>query len=190
MRYSCDGLRRRLSGLIGFNDVVETLTVRRAHHRDLGSLVRLRDQAARWQQAQGREQWTVGERELEYFAAHHDAGELFVAETHDHQVVGSVAITFQDEKTWGRRADDAGYVHGLIIERRHAGQRLGVVLLTWAERRIASAGRSYSRLDYVSHNDGLEHYYARSGYVVVGTKEFEGTTLHPVTLAEKKLSTL
>jgi ribosomal protein S18 acetylase RimI-like enzyme len=182
-------LRRRLSGLIGFNDVVQTLTVRRAHHRDLGSLVRLRDQAARWQQAQGRDQWTVGERGLEYFAAHHDAGELFVAESHDHQVVGSVVITFQDEKTWGRRADDAGYVHGLIIERSHAGQRLGVVLLTWAERRIASAGRSYSRLDYVSHNDGLERYYARLGYVVVGTKEFEGTTLHPVTLAEKKLST-
>jgi hypothetical protein len=61
-------------------------------------------------------------------------------------------------------------------------------LLTWAERRIASAGRSYSRLDYVSHNDGLERYYARLGYVAVGTKKFESTTLHPVTLAEKKLT--
>lgn len=181
-------MRRRLSGLIGFNDVVQTLTVRRAHHRDLGSLVRLRDQAARWQQAQGRDQWGVGERGLEYFAAHHDAGELFVAETPDHQLVGSVIITFQDEKTWGRRADDAGYVHGLIIERSHAGERLGVLLLAWAERRIASAGRSYSRLDYVSDNDGLERYYARLGYVAVGTKKFEGTTLHPVTLAEKMLT--
>jgi hypothetical protein len=59
-------------------------------------------------------------------------------------------------------------------------------LLAWAERRIASAGRSYSRLDYVSDNDGLERYFSRLGYVAVGTKKFEGTTLHPVTLAEKK----
>jgi protein-tyrosine phosphatase len=185
---SCDVLRRRLSGLIGFNVVMQTLTVRRAHHRDLGSLVRLRDQAARWQQAQGLDQWGVGERGLEYFAAHHDAGELFVAETPDHQLVGSVVITFQDEQTWGRRADDAGYVHGLIIERSHTGERLGVLLLAWAERRIASAGRAYSRLDYVSDNRGLERYYARLGYVAVGTKKFEGTTRHPVTLAEKKLT--
>jgi hypothetical protein len=154
----------------------------------LGSLVRLRDQAARWQQARGRDQWGVGERGLEYFAAHHDAGELFVAETPDHQLVGSVIVTFQDEQTWGLCADDAGYVHGLIIERSHAGERLGVLLLSWAERRIAGAGRSCSRLDYVSHNDGLERYYARLGYVAVGTKKFEGTTLHPVTLAEKKLT--
>ena len=48
---------------------------------------------------------------------------------------------------------------------------VGVLLLTWAERRIASAGRSYSRLDYVSDDDGLERNYARLGYVAVGTNK-------------------
>jgi ribosomal protein S18 acetylase RimI-like enzyme len=167
---------------------VQHLTVRRARHRDLGSLVRLRDQAASWQQARGIEQWAVGERGLDYFAAHREAGELFVAELQDHRLIGTVVITFQDEQTWGPRPEDAGYVHDLIINRSHAGEQFGAQLLTWAERRIAGTGRSYARLDYVSHNHALGRYYARMGYLTVGTKTYEGTHYHTVTLAEKNLA--
>jgi protein-tyrosine phosphatase len=174
--------------LIDFNGEVPYLIVRRARHRDLGSLVRLRDQAASWQQGRGIDQWAVGERGLDYFAAHRDAGELFVAELDDHRLIGTVIITFRDYPTWGPRPEGAGYVHELIINRSHAGEQLGEQLLGWAERRIASAGRSYARLDYVSHNHALGRYYTRLGYRTVGIKTYEGTHVHQVTLAEKDLA--
>jgi protein-tyrosine phosphatase len=174
--------------LIDFNGEVPHLVVRRAHHQDLGSLVRLRDQAASWQQARGIDQWAVGERGLDYFAAHRDTGELFVAELGDHRLIGTVVITFQDEPTWGPRPSNAGYVHDLIINRAQAGKQLGEQLLAWAERRIAGTGRSYARLDYVSHNHALGRYYTRLGYRTVGTKTYEQTDVHPVTLAEKNLT--
>lgn len=46
---------------------------------------------------------------------------------------------------WGPQPPDAAYVHGLVIDRNHAGLGLGRALLDWAGQQARQAGRSQLR---------------------------------------------
>lgn len=74
---------------------------------------------------------------------------------------------------WGERDGDAGYTHGLLIDRRYKGDGLGQQLLAFAERTIEESGRSLSRLDTVTSNSALRQYYRAAGYTEVGERVFE-----------------
>jgi GNAT superfamily N-acetyltransferase len=56
-------------------------------------------------------------------------------------LAGSFRLIWSDQPTWGTQRADAGYVHGLVINRAFAGQGLGLRLLERAERLVAAAGR-------------------------------------------------
>ena len=84
------------------------------------------------------------------------------------------------------RPPDAGYVHGLVIDREHAGEGLGGQLLDWAERRTLQTGRTLLRLDCVEGNERLRRYYRDRGFREVGRKEFEASWF-PAVLLEKAL---
>jgi ribosomal protein S18 acetylase RimI-like enzyme len=53
------------------------------------------------------------------------------------------------------RPDDAGYVHGLVIDRSQAGEGLDGQLLDWAVGRTRHAGRQFLRLDCAADNERL-----------------------------------
>ncbi|MEU7029679.1 GNAT family N-acetyltransferase [Streptomyces sp. NPDC046275] len=167
------------------------LRFRLAAEPDLATLVRLRDDAARWMLARGvTGQWRPGELDEEHFrrvAA--GGGEVWIAEA-DGEVVGGWELWWQDEAAWGVQPPVAGYVHRLMVDRATAAPGTGRLLLAAAERRVAEAGRALVRLDCLAGNEALNAYYRDAGYRAVGHKEGKpqpGGAPKSFTLREKRV---
>jgi ribosomal protein S18 acetylase RimI-like enzyme len=154
---------------------------------DARAVVRLRDAAAEWQQSLGIDQWAPGEVTEALLADRALVGELFVARRRQ-DIIAAVVLQWDDGMVWGVSAAEAGYIHSLMIDRRHSGTGLGRGVLAWAETEIAARGRKVARLDCVESNAALRAYYRRAGYAEVSRKAFPPESgLKPVTLFEKHL---
>lgn len=166
------------------------LTFRRATENDLPTLVRLRDDAARWQQAHGIDQWKPGQLGEPHFRTRLTEGEVWLALLDD-QIAGAWELWWDDPAAWGPQPPTAAYIHRLMTDRRVAPPGTGRLMLTEAERRIAASGRPLSRLDCLSSNPRLREYYQAAGYTVVGeqsTKDGGLGSPYAVTLLEKRLA--
>jgi ribosomal protein S18 acetylase RimI-like enzyme len=69
--------------------------------------------------------------------------------------------------------EDAAYVHGLVIDRRHAGQALVATALRWAEERARAGGRTYLRLDHAADNVRVARYYRERGFIERARRDFD-----------------
>ncbi|WP_164904849.1 GNAT family N-acetyltransferase [Streptomyces cyaneus] len=169
---------------------VNDLRVRPAAEADLASLVRLRDDAARWMLARGiTGQWRPGELTEGHFRQVMEHGEVWLAEVGG-RIAGAWELWWEDEAAWGPQPPVAGYVHRLMVDRRTAAPGRGLQLLRAAERRVAAAGRTCVRLDCLAGNEQLNAYYRDAGYRVVGHKEGKpqpGGAPKSFTLLEKAL---
>ena len=150
---------------------MDDLCFRLAGAADLGTLVRLRDEAARWMIAGGMTgQWQPGQLDEDHFRRVTKEGEVWIAEA-EGRVAGAWELWWDDEDAWGPQPPVAGYVHRLMVDRAIAGPGVGRLLLRAAEERVAEAGRAYVRLDCLAGNARLNAYYLEAGYRVVGHKE-------------------
>ncbi|WP_107054995.1 tyrosine-protein phosphatase [Streptomyces aureocirculatus] len=158
-------LRRRLLEPVAGAE----LTFRRGVEADIPVLVRLRDEAARWQIAHGIAQWKPGELGVEHFRARLADSELWIATLGpDGPVAGAWELWWDDPAAWGPQPPVAGYVHRLMTDRATAPAGTGRRMLAHAERRVRAAGRGLCRLDCRANNPRLRAYYASAGYEVVG----------------------
>ncbi|WP_426499029.1 GNAT family N-acetyltransferase [Streptomyces sp. D54] len=147
------------------------LRLRLADDRDLATLVRMRDDAARWMLARGiTGQWQPGQLDEDHFRDIMARGEVWLAETGD-RVAGAWELWWEDEDAWGPQPPVAGYVHRLMVDHNASEPGTGSLLLRAAERRVAATGRTLVRLDCLSGNTRLNAYYLAAGYRVVGHKE-------------------
>ncbi|WP_406838873.1 GNAT family N-acetyltransferase [Streptomyces sp. AHU1] len=164
MRGRCED--RRVSDL-----ELSDLEFRPAVGEDLPTLVRLRDEAARWMNSRGTTgQWQPGELGEDHFRRIMEDGEVWIAEVHG-RAVGAWELWWADPDAWGPQPPTAGYVHRLMVDHARVPQGTGRRLLRAAERRVAGAGRTLTRLDCLAGNDRLTAYYLGAGYRVVGRKE-------------------
>ncbi|WP_156721980.1 GNAT family N-acetyltransferase [Streptomyces apocyni] len=155
---------------------------------DLATLVGLYDDAARWMIEHGIDQWKPGERDEDHFRRWIQEGEVWLGEA-EGAAVGAWELWWEDVPAWGEQPPVAGYVHRLMTG-RGAPAGTGRALLDAAERRIASMGRSWARLDCLTTNPRLRAYYEAAGYSVVGeqpAKQGAGGGTYGVTLLEKRL---
>ena len=83
------------------------------------------------------------------------------------KTVGTITLQWSDEKFWGDVPPDAGYIHKLAVTRSHAGQRLGLRMLEWAETKARAEGKRCLRLDCLASNKTIREYYEKGGYVHV-----------------------
>ena len=141
----------------------EGLEIREASLADLDVVMSMLEEAARWMVRHGIEGWTPDEISRRRIVELIGSGEMHLAVL-DGRPVGTFALQWSDRKTWGRVPDDAGYVHGLVIERDFAGMGLGREVLRRVERMVSLAGREYLRLDCVADNEALNEYYRRAGF--------------------------
>ncbi|AZQ34907.1 GNAT family N-acetyltransferase [Streptomyces cyaneochromogenes] len=167
------------------------LRVRPATEADLATLVRLRDEAARWMLARGiTGQWRPGELDEDHFRRVMARGEVWLAQA-DGRVAGAWELWWEDEAAWGPQPPVAGYVHRLMVDRSTAARGTGRLLLKAAEHRVAEVGRTRVRLDCLAGNAPLNAYYQDAGYRVVGHKEGKpqpgGAPPKSFTLLEKEL---
>ncbi|MFE7356607.1 GNAT family N-acetyltransferase [Streptomyces sp. NPDC057543] len=167
---------------------MNALRFRLADDAELASVVRLRDDAARWMLAQGvTGQWRPGELGVDHFRRVMENGEVWLAEAAD-RVVGAWELWWEDEEAWGPQPSTAGYVHRLMVDRSSVLPGTGRQLLRVAERRVAEAGRPLVRLDCLADSTPLHAYYLNAGYQVVGRKTGKpqpGGTPKSFTLFEK-----
>ncbi|MFC9507805.1 GNAT family N-acetyltransferase [Streptomyces sp. NPDC057002] len=166
------------------------LHTRPATEADLSTLVRLRDDAARWMLARGiTGQWQPGELDESHFRRVMTQGEVWLAEAGG-RVAGAWELWWEDEAAWGPQPPVAGYVHRLMVDRTESAPGTGRLLLEAAEHRVAAAGRTHVRLDCLADNTQLTAYYRDAGYRIAGHKEGKpqpGGTPKSFTLLEKEL---
>jgi GNAT superfamily N-acetyltransferase len=141
------------------------------------------EEAAQWLVYRGIDQWQPGSFSRRRIADRIERGEMYLAELRG-RAVGTLALQWSDEETWGDVPADAGYVHGLAIRREFAGKGLGRELLRWAEERVAASDKKYLRLDCVAENRALNEYYRRAGFSYRGGALVWGLE---VSLYEKKV---
>jgi len=160
------------------------IELERADAGDVEALLALREAAAVWLAVRGVHQWVPGEVSLLQISGQVTDGEWYVTRDGS-SVAGALRLLWQDEEMWGPQPAVAAYVHGLVIDRRHAGTGLGVALLDWAGQQARRAGRDWLRLDCGEDNPALRGYYEREGFTVVGRRDFEGRG-YAVVLLEKR----
>lgn len=163
------------------------MVVELARTTDATALVALRDDIARWLTERGITQWHPGEFSLEWMRSWIRDGSVHVARQAG-GIVAAVAVRWEDPEIWGPDpSGTAGYIHLLMVERHRAGRGLGDVMLTHAESLIGRGGRHLARLDAVAANRVLLDWYRNRGYREVGTRVFDDSHWHEVTLMEKEL---
>ena len=136
---------------------------------DIDALLNLRDDAARWLQARGIDQWQPGEIPYSW----ERGGDYFVFVLwRGEERVGTVTILWDDPVIWGEQPVPAGYVHNLIVARAFAGRGLGVGLLQWAEDYVTESGRSLARLDCGAQGHKLRDLYESVGYRWVRDQQY------------------
>jgi GNAT superfamily N-acetyltransferase len=160
---------------------------RLAGRDEVAGVVGLRDEAARWLLGRGIEQWRPGDLPAGWFERLVEEGSVWLVQRKG-ELVATVTIAWADIPVWGRRDDAAGYLHGLVVDRRFSGAGLGRAVLAWAEQQIANSGRTLARLDCVRTNPKLRSYYEHAGYRHVGFQAFpEISWAQEVALYEKYL---
>ncbi|SIS04316.1 Ribosomal protein S18 acetylase RimI [Williamsia sterculiae] len=134
---------------------------------DADGIVALRDDSARWMLSRGNTgQWQPGEITAADIADQAARGEWHVGEV-DGEIVTAVRLIDTDPDFWG--VDDrAGYVHGLMVDRRFAGHGWGEQLLAWCAPQARARGHDRLRLDCVAGNRRLREFYALQGFREVG----------------------
>jgi ribosomal protein S18 acetylase RimI-like enzyme len=163
-----------------------------AQPADAAILLALRDAAARWQVGNGIVQWSPGEVDLAEIMAQIAADQWLVLREHGGDRTGdgvraACRLIWSDPAVWGEPPEEAGYVHGLVIDRAYAGAGLGRRVLELVAERVRGDGRRFLRLDCVEGNPRLRTYYRDLGFQEVGRREFERRWA-PVVLLERALS--
>ena len=146
------------------------LRVVTADRGDLDRYIDLLEELADWLDARGIRQWPRGRvrRSSAYFAdsiARHEVHLAFIGD----DLAGTLRLLMADPIVWPEFPEgEAVYVYNLGVRRAWAGRGLGSRLLDWAERRAASLGRRYVRLDCMPDSTFLRRYYECKGFVARG----------------------
>lgn len=143
----------------------------RAQLSDINEVQAILEGARQWLLSKGINQWPYPIAK-DWLAKRISEHEVYLASVNG-ITIGTVTIQWSDEETWGEMPDDAGYIHQIAIRRDFKGNGLGMGLLGWAEKRIASQNKQFARLDCWSENPKLCAYYENAGYIfqrLVATK--------------------
>lgn len=166
------------------------ITIRVANVGDRDTIFALLRSAAVW----------LHERSIDYWQNWHDPSDLHVGWVEgglasgefrmvelSGSVIGCFRLQDSDDVFWGPRADTAGYVHSLVIDRSLAGRGLGQAVIGAIERDLVARGASALRLDCGVAISGLRNYYESYGFRAVGDTIVDGEQL---VLYEKPLDLL
>jgi ribosomal protein S18 acetylase RimI-like enzyme len=146
----------------------EALRIAPASVGDLATVVALDEESAAWVRARGIDPGLPPRPLEQIYRERLASGEVYLAWL-GAELVGMLTLQRTDLRVWPEAPDDALYVHGLMVSRRHSGQRVGLRLLDWASIQVAAAGRTYLRLDCTASNPALRAYYERARFTYRGT---------------------
>ena len=86
----------------------------------------------------------------------------------DNSIIGCFRLQWNDEMFWGKKEDQAGYIHSLTTSRKNAGADLGKRLIDTIEIYCRKNSKVFLRLDCGKHVKGLRKFYESIGFQDVG----------------------
>lgn len=153
---------------------------------ELGAVLELRDEIARWLAARDVAMWQAP-IPPELVAGWIDQGALWVCRESG-RVVATVTLLERDPEFWDDDGTPARYVHLLMVDRSHTGTGLGARVLDCAEKLARAGGAHVLRLDAATEVEPLQRWYEDRGYAAVGNRVFDiGGQRLEVTLRQKDL---
>jgi ribosomal protein S18 acetylase RimI-like enzyme len=159
----------------------EDLDVRRAAVEDLGTILDLLAEGARYARTLGVDQWPERFPEELIFSGI-ERNEVF-AGVIGGVVVSTLSLTWSDEVFWGSDDSQAGYVHRLAVSSERRGVGLGRRLLDWAQTEVDRADRDHLRLDCLASNAALRKWYESVRFVHQRDREVRGPLGTPVEIS-------
>jgi len=148
------------------------VTVLPAKLDELGVVLEILEEAARWNEFHGLTGWRPGSFQTDKIREQISRREVFLVRIGG-QVVGTVTLQWSDPPFWGDRPPDAGYLHKLAVKRDFSGQRIGISIIRWAENQAITKGKEFLRLNCFADNTRLRRYYEVLGF------ELKGEILEP-----------
>lgn len=144
-------------------------------------IISLLKDVAEWLKEQKVNQWgfLAGGGEDEEIKQAINKRETFIVKR-DGEAVATFTLCHQqswwDQHTWGKRNDEAIYLHRLAVRRSQIGSGLGRLALQWLETDLKNQGKRTLRLDCVGENLKLNNFYVANGFHKVG--ETDGHSLY------------
>jgi ribosomal protein S18 acetylase RimI-like enzyme len=146
--------------------------VRRAALADFDAVYSIVAEVATWLKSRNSSQWAFFLTDEGKNLVRHriETAETYLVDDSHAQLIATFTVQWDDEMIWGPRGLDgkAGYVHGLAVSRRAAGNGIGLQMLEWSANRIAQNARNLVRLDCMANNELLCNYYRRAGFADAG----------------------
>lgn len=134
-------------------------------------------QAALRLQKKGVDQWQnwidPAAEDLAWIKEGFESKEFFLVVNEKEEVLGAIRIMSKDLLYWGEQAEEALYIHSLIILEKYAGQGIGKQVIEQVRNQANALGYPWLRLDCNSANPALCRYYESQGFLQVGIREFE-----------------
>ncbi|GAB2571887.1 GNAT family N-acetyltransferase [Streptomyces capparidis] len=145
------------------------LRIRPARLDELDTVESILQAASAWLASRGIDQWQYPPHRDRITAAL-QRGECFLVFAGERPIGTLQVDTFADPEFWTApedQPDTALYVHRMAVLRDAAGSGAGAVMLDWAAKRAADAGKAWLRLDAWKDNPGLHRYYKNMGFSLV-----------------------
>lgn len=160
--------RKTLKDIINYVD----LKIEKAKEADMESILGLIKERCEWLLKKKIDQWNpsfyLKKYDENYFLEQLQNGnELYVAKINQN-VVGVMLIKFNDENYW-KNDNKAIYIHHLASKLDVSGEKVGNMLLNYANKLALKHKKEYVRLDCKKSNPKLNEYYKRNGFCEKGT---------------------
>jgi GrpB-like predicted nucleotidyltransferase (UPF0157 family)/GNAT superfamily N-acetyltransferase len=172
------------------NDIIsgmETLSFRRARQEELEVVMLLLKKAALWLREKKIDYWqdwiSPPPNFVNWIRVGFAQNNFFMAEK-EGNIIGCFRLQWQDEIFWGKREDQAGYIHSFTVDRNLAGQGMGYRILSLVESFCRDNAKNWLRLDCGAEVNGIRKYYEGYGFKPVG----EVTVYSKLTLYEKRIN--
>jgi ribosomal protein S18 acetylase RimI-like enzyme len=154
---------------------VNNLKLHRATLADFEAVNTILMDAASWLKSRDIHQWSffLTPQGVDFVRHRIATAETYLIHDPTDDAIATFTLQWKDEEIWGPRGLDnqAGYIHGLAVARRAAGNGLGKMMLDRASMMIAQNNRPLARLDCMAENPPLCDFYRRAGFVDLGVGE-------------------
>ena len=153
------------------------IQLNQAQGEELDLVLRFLRQAALRLQKKGVDQWQnwldPAMEDLAWIKEGFESKEFFLVINEKEEVLGAIRIMSKDLLYWGEQAEEALYIHSLIILEKYAGQGIGKQVIEQVRNQAKALGYPWLRLDCNSANPALCSYYETQGFLQVGIRKFE-----------------
>lgn len=152
---------------------------RRSKMEDIERLLVLREEAAEYLRGQGVDQWQQSYPNREIFESDipSERGWVF---THDDEVIGYAAITFEDDEAYknidGKWLTDGRYaaIHRCFSAAKYRGTGISKEIFSLGEELALGKGLTAIRIDTHADNKPMQHLVRKNGYSYCGVIMVDG----------------